>query len=289
MPKRFFLTSCLIALSWLGGVHAAIAQNYVPHVVQPNPAELEELGLDLAQQAAQFAQLQQYEIALPRASLASQLAPKRAEVWSLLGGLYIQLNQVDEGITALKRANGIDAQNTAVLFALGSAHFQQGKYQEAVNYLKSGLKIKPDVPGALFDLGNAYLMLKQYSEAIAQFERAYTKDKEFWPAVNNVGLIRYEQGNLNEALRQWQLAADIDKKAAEPRLALAVGLYTRGERERGLKLGEEAIRLDSRYSDLKFLKENLWGDRLLADAKKFLETPTMRATIAQSQGQEQTP
>lgn len=48
-------------------------------------------------------------------------------------------------------------------------------------------------------------------------------------------------------------------------------------------MGETAITLDSRYADLKFLKENLWGNRLMADAKLFLETPRMQATIAQAQ------
>jgi hypothetical protein len=48
-------------------------------------------------------------------------------------------------------------------------------------------------------------------------------------------------------------------------------------------MGEAAIRLDSRYADLKFLKENLWGERLLAETKKFLEIPRIQASIARSQ------
>jgi hypothetical protein len=50
-------------------------------------------------------------------------------------------------------------------------------------------------------------------------------------------------------------------------------------------LGEKAVELDSRYADTKFLKENLWGDRLLTDAKKLLDTPRIQATLARSQNQ----
>lgn len=282
MPNRnaflsfFLLGLCVVA-------QPASAQLLVPHTVQLDQTKLERQGLSLAQEAAQLAQFQQYELALPRARLATQLAPKSPEIWSLLGGLYLQTNDLDNGITALKKSQTLDQKNAAVLFALGSAYFQKTNYTTAIDYLKAGLKIKPNVPGALFDLGNAYLMLREIPNALAQYEKAVAQDKAFWPAINNIGLLKYESGDVDEAIRRWRAAVAIDMKAAEPQLAMAVALYAKGDREQGLKLGETAIQIDSRYSDLKFLKENLWGNRLLADTQKFLETPRIKATIAQAQ------
>lgn len=287
MPNRNSLLSFLILLGLWGLAQPALAQALVPHTVQLDTSKLERQGLSLAQEAAQLAQFQQYELALPRARLATQLAPNSPEIWSLLGGLYLQSNELDKGIEALKRSQTLDGKNSAVLFGLGSAYFQKGNYTTAVQYLKAGLKIKPNIPSALFDLGNAYLMMRQYPNAIAQYEKAVAQDKNFWPAINNIGLIKYEEGDVDEALKRWRAAIAVDQKAAEPQLAIAVALYTRGDREQALELGEGAIKLDSRYGDLKFLKENLWGERLLSDTKKFLETPRMKATIAQAQ--EQTP
>jgi hypothetical protein len=51
-------------------------------------------------------------------------------------------------------------------------------------------------------------------------------------------------------------------------------------------MGVSALRIDSRYADLDFLKENLWGDRLLTDTKKFLELPQIKSA---SQPQEEGP
>jgi tetratricopeptide (TPR) repeat protein len=273
----------------------AVGQALVPHTLQLDPARLEQQGLSLAQEAAQLAQFQQTELALPRAKLASQLAPKTPEVWALLGSLYVQrasevpkesrATELDAGITALQKARSFDEKNVAVLFALGSAYFQKEQYTNAVEYLQKGLAIKPDVPGALFDLGNAYYMLRKFSDAISSYEKAVAKDKQFWPAINNIGLIKYEQKKENEAIRLWRSAVEIDGKAAEPILAIAVALYAKGDREQALQLGESAIKIDSRYADLTFLKDNLWGDRLLAATKKFLATPRMQATIAQAQSQ----
>ncbi|MCS6814629.1 MAG: tetratricopeptide repeat protein, partial [Cyanobacteria bacterium] len=120
------------------------------------------------------------------------------------------------------------------------------------------------------------------SEAIAQYEKAVQHDAKFWPALNNIGLIRYEQGDVEGAMRHWRESIAIDDKQAEPQLALAVALYAKGDRTQGLLLGEQALRLDKRYADLEFLKENLWGDRLLAEAKKFLSVPQIKAVLAQT-------
>lgn len=258
----------------------ARSQALLPHTLQLNSADLRQQGLSLAQEADRLGRVQQYDYALPRAKLATQLAPKQFETWAILGQLYLQTDEVEKGISAFTMARTLAPENPNILFALGSASFQQKEYRAAVDYLLSGLKIEPDIPGALFDLGNAYYMLRDFQKAIAQYEKAIAKDETFWPAINNIGLVRYEQGKVKEAQRRWQASLNIDETAAEPMLAIAVALYTEGKIAQAYSLGESALSSDPRYGDLEFLRENLWGDRLLADTKKFLETPRIKATLA---------
>jgi hypothetical protein len=66
-------------------------------------------------------------------------------------------------------------------------------------------------------------------------------------------------------------------------LALAVALYTKGDKEKGLSLGEAALKLDKRYATVTFLKDNLWGDRLIAATQNFLATPQIKAALAKIQ------
>lgn len=166
---------------------------------------------------------------------------------------------------------------------MGSASFQQKQYQAAIEHYQAGLKLKPNEPDGWFDLGNAYYMVGRLPEAIAQYNKAVAQDKKFWPAINNIGLIQYEQGKVDEAIKQWQMAVSLDKQAAEPLLALAVALYTKGNRQQGLSLGENALRIDQRYANLDFLKENLWGDRLISDTKQFLDLPRIQAALVQGE------
>ncbi len=127
-------------------------QALVPHTLQLDSNQLEQQGVGLAQEAAQLAQFQQYEQALSRARLATQLAPKNYQAWFLLGGLYLQTNQADKGVEALQKAKVLNPNEAAIQFALGSAYFQQEKYQASIDAIQEGLKLKPNSRDALFDL-----------------------------------------------------------------------------------------------------------------------------------------
>ncbi|MFM2062770.1 MAG: hypothetical protein RLZZ507_2440 [Cyanobacteriota bacterium] len=279
VPKHLRLISLLVVCGLWNMPSSVHAQALIPYTVQIDAAKLEQQGLSLAQQAAQLAQFQQIDSALPRARLATQLAPKNDKVWLLLGGLHLQTKEFDAAIAALTKAQTLNPKNPDILFALGSANFQRENFQASAAHYQAGLKLKPNDPEGLFDLGNAYYMLGRLPEAIAQYNQAVSQDKKFWPAINNIGLIKYEQGDVQGAIKQWQDAVAIDKKAAEPLLALAVALYTKGDIQQGLAMGEAAIRIDQRYADLDFLKQNLWGTRLLLDTKKFLELPRMQSAL----------
>jgi tetratricopeptide (TPR) repeat protein len=142
--------------------------------------------------------------------------------------------------------------------------------------------LKPNEPGALFDLGNAYLMQRRLPDAITTYEKAAAQDKQFWFPVNNIALIKYEAGDVREAVRLWRNTIAVDSKAAEPTLALAAALYKQGDRAEGLKLALTAVKLDPRYAEAKFLKDNLWGDKLIADTQVLLSLPAIQAAVVQA-------
>ncbi len=286
MPKRLSLISLFLILGLWTATQPASAQALIPHAPQVDFDKLEQQGIGLVQEATQLAQFNQDQLALARARLAVQLAPKRPEAWAVLGGLYLETNQADQAIPALKRANSIDPRNAAILFALGNAYFQKSQYAESINQIQAGLKLQPNTPGALFDMGNAYLMLKRNNDAIASYEKAFAQDKQFWAALNNIGLVRYEEGKTDEAIQLWRQAVAIKpKETTESQLAIAVALYRKGNRTEAFTLGEAALKSDSSYSEIKFLKDNLWGEKLLADTQKFFAVPRMQATIAQVQSE----
>jgi tetratricopeptide (TPR) repeat protein len=196
--------------------------------------------------------------------------------------VYLNKKDSDKLVSVLKYIQILNQENTAILFMLGVVQTGEGRFSDAINCFESGLKIQPNDSIALYELGNAYLASWQIPEAVLCYEKAICENNSLWYTFNNMGLIKYEIGEVAEAIRYWQTAISIEKKAAEPQLATAIALYSQGNYEQGLVLGEAAIKLDSRYKNLKFLKENLWGDTLLAHARKFLETPRIQSITINS-------
>jgi tetratricopeptide (TPR) repeat protein len=274
-------SAVMLALLSCGVVTVAPASSQVilPYVSQQDQKDFAREAARLYESAIRLSQFQLYEQAIPRAVLANQLAPERSDILLLLGTLYLQNQKSDKSIETLRKAQALAPKDANVLLSLGTAFFQKGSYPQAIEQLQAGLKINPtSVPG-LFDLGNAYYRSKRYPEAITTYEKSVQQKKDFWPALNNIGLISYETNNLPNAVKYWQQAISIEKKAAEPQLALAVALYQQGKQEEAFKLGETALRNDSRYASIDYLKENLWGEKLVTHTQGFLKTPRIKAVL----------
>ncbi|RMF21486.1 MAG: tetratricopeptide repeat protein, partial [Cyanobacteria bacterium J083] len=163
MPKLnwFFSLVATLGISSMA-VLPAQGQAFLPYTPEIDSEALEKQGLLLIQDAIQLIRLQQLERALPAAKLATQLAPSYYQTWFVLGNLYIQKKDLDQGIALLEKARKIEPEDANILFTLGNAYFQQKDYAGAIKAIKTGLKLNPESPAAFFDLGNAYLMSNQY-------------------------------------------------------------------------------------------------------------------------------
>ncbi|HEY9888210.1 MAG TPA: tetratricopeptide repeat protein, partial [Candidatus Obscuribacterales bacterium] len=126
-----------------------------------------------------------------------------------------------------------------------------------------------------------YFKLEQWETAIAQYQKSVDLDPTFWPSINNIGLVQYEQGNVAGAIARWEAALEIAPLEPEPELAIAVAQFAQGDEAAALALGIPALERDSRYADVQFLVDNLWGPALIADTEAFFQHPEVRAVLAQ--------
>ena len=287
VPKRIaFLPLLAITGLSVAGLcstpQPAKSQALVPYVLQLDEERLEQQGFFLFHSAVEAYQRGDYDLeqAAIQIQLATQIAPDNPQILATLGELYNRQGEYEQAIGVLLQAQTLEPENPAILFELGSAHLRQQQYADAVTLLEEGLEISPGVFGALFDLGNAYYQLKQYDEAIASYEQAVEVKDDLWFAVNNIGLVLYEQKQTKEAIEYWEESVEMtNRQEAEPLLALAVARFQKGEREDALTQGTRALIIDDAYGDLEFLRENLWGDRLLAHTEEFLNQPQIRSLL----------
>ncbi|MEO0869065.1 MAG: tetratricopeptide repeat protein [Cyanobacteria bacterium J06642_11] len=257
------------------------AQALLPYTLPLDEDRLTTTGLTLAQEAAQLTQFQQYDEALARIQLAAQLAPQNPQILTLMGTLYLQVGESAKAVTALENAKALSSDDPIIWFTLGSAYFSEAKYLQAANALEKGLGLEPSNPAAHFDLGNAYYKLNRYQQAIDEYEKAIGYDDLFWPAINNIGLVLYEMGEPDSAIEQWERSLDVADEEPEPTLAIAVANYAANvNRPAAIELATAALERDSRYANLDFLEENLWGNRLLTATEAMFGTPGLQEVLS---------
>ena len=273
--RSLSLTAALL----LGGV--APARALVPYVYIPPAKEMRGAGLGIAQAAARLLRLGQAEDAARLAELTVRLVPEDPRGWVLLAEAQLRSNNAAKALVALERAKQLDPSNPGIWFAEGSLALRNGKPAEALTLLRRGLELDSSNSGAYFDLGNANLLLGNSDAALSSFEKASSLRRDFWEAINNQGLVLYENGRNREAIQRWRRVLAIKPDAAETSLALAAALYeTSGEnRDEALRLAERALAEDPNYVHDAFQKEQLWGPKLRATAARLLAQPQLKAAV----------
>ncbi|MBP5974644.1 tetratricopeptide repeat protein [Brasilonema sp. CT11] len=223
--------------------------------------------------------LKNYPAALEDVNKILQLSPKNANVYSNRGLLRYESGDKQAALADYNSAIQLDPKYASAYNNRGVLRYESGDKQAALADYNSAIQLDPKYAPAYTYRGILRKQSGDKQAALADFNSAIQLDPKNAKAYYHIGLIKYEQGDIQAAMRQFQTVIN-NSKLVQPQLALAVALYSKGEQERGLSMAQAALRLDKRYADVKFLKQQFWGDKLIADAKKLLENPKIKEIIS---------
>lgn len=161
---------------------------------------------------------------------------------------------------------------------------EQQRYDEAIAMIERALEILATQGNVFrasrtvltFQLGTIYHQQGEFNEAITNYQDTLTLDSQYWLALVNLGLLAYESNNIKQAIDYWQSALAITGDAVEAKIALAIAFYKQGETTEGLRLGKVILKDNQEYLKSDFLVKNLWGKKLLADARIFFANPQIQ-------------
>ncbi|MEB3831627.1 trypsin-like peptidase domain-containing protein [Phormidium sp. CCY1219] len=100
-------------------------------------------------------------------------------------------------------------------------------------------------------------------------QRIYAALVYDWPVEFNVGQALYDMGEIQQAIPYFERAMATERVRLQAKLALAIALYSSGDRQGGeALLGELRGESSNALDDTQFgiLSEGFWSDRLLNDA-----------------------
>jgi tetratricopeptide (TPR) repeat protein len=219
--------------------------------------------------------------ALADITKATQINPKFSIAWFAQGDIFRELGKFTEARNSYNRAIQANSQwgnvSPALAYAYrGLTNLHLGNTQAANADINQALQLDPKNAVAYGFRGLSLQYQKDYRRAVAAYEKAISLDAKLSPAINNLGLVKYELGDVEGAIRHFQTAMNINNTSAESQLALAVALYNKGKQDQGLAMAQAALRLDNRWANITFIKQQFWGDKLIADTQKLLANPKIR-------------
>ncbi len=261
------------------GFTAQPVKAFVPYVYKPKIENLKATALTLGRTAAQLIHYGQIKEANRLAELAVRLSPEDDRLWSVLAETQLRNNLIDSALESLAQAKRISPEKASLWFAEGSIAIQQKNPKKAIYLINKGLKIEPDNAGAYFQLGNARIIQSKFKHALTAFYKASTLKADFWEALNNQGLVLYEMDQPKKAIKIWREVLKI-KQNAEPMLALAAALkHLEPNNQESLKLAKQALSINPNYVSSAHQREQLWGEKLQAAAKRLLKDPKLMADV----------
>ncbi|MBD2514567.1 tetratricopeptide repeat protein [Nostoc sp. FACHB-973] len=226
-------------------------------------------------------QLKDYQKALVDLDRAIILQQNDAMAYLVRGDIHKELKDYQAALTDYNQVIKLQPDNARGYLKLAGIHSQLKDYQAALTDYNQVIKLQPDNAEGYFLRGVVYQKQGNDNAALSDYNQALTKDAKLAAAIINIGYIKYENGDVDGAIRQWEKAVQINSSLAEPQMALAVALYAKGEQQKALNMAQATLRLDKSWADVEVLKQNLWGTRLIDEARKLLATPSIQAFIKQ--------
>ena len=172
-----------------------------------------------------------------------------------LGILYAKKNKFDKAFKEFSIVKGIDAQNTFALLWLGILYLRKGNMNLAFEQFQEINKIDPNNADAYYFLGSIYNFRHNQALAIEHLKKARAADSEeadthfrlakafhnvdmianalleyqraleikpsYTKAINEIGWIHYNKGDIEGAIKQWKKTLKINSRDRDAVLNLA--------------------------------------------------------------------
>jgi predicted Zn-dependent protease len=170
---------------------------------------------NLYQQAVQYAEAGQFELA--RETFKSHLRenPDDAEAYFQLGNAFGSQEQRDSAIACYDKALSLNAALDGARYNKGWHYYQQKKYDEAIRELLTLRERNPAYLDGIQLMGDVYYDQKKYDQAIQWYEEAYSKGQRGNWICYVLGYLYQEKGDTQRAISLYKEALTYDSSVTD--------------------------------------------------------------------------
>lgn len=160
----------------------------------------------------------------------------------------INKKQYGEAENVLKKALEIDPQNADVLHLLGITAFSTGRINDAIEHFHIAAEKKEDDPRILFNYASALLEAGRYSDALKIFGKVLNLKPDYIPALNKSCIIVGIMGNVTLAEKICKSIIDKDPSFVEAYNNLGNACKDQGKIEEAIKHYRKALEIQSDFT-----------------------------------------
>ncbi|MEA3343926.1 MAG: tetratricopeptide repeat protein [archaeon] len=185
---------------------------------------------------------------------------------------YIAVNDHNNSIECLKKAESIKNDDVRVVAALGELYFITGNYSESLKYYSRAVELEPGNKKTRYGYGLALEGMNRTYEAMDQYRAAIEIDSDYVPPRNDLGVLFQKLGMLNESREEFETAFTLNPNNTGVVLNYANVLAELGLKEDAEANYKKAISLDPENEEVyRNYAQFLYNNGRYAEAKDMLE------------------
>lgn len=208
---------------------------------------------------------------------ALAINPKSAQAMYLCGVILAEQEKYIEAIERFESAGKIQPNNPDIFHYWALALTRLEKYEEAMEKAKKVLSINPLKIEAHINLGEILTFMEKYEEAVECYKIAEKINSGIADLHMAWGITLQKYGEHFEALMRLRKALSLQEKKPETMYYLALSLAETGDCPTAIKLLEEVLFIDSRYTDAYTKLGSIYN--IMGNSNKALEN-YLKATKA---------
>jgi serine/threonine protein kinase/Tfp pilus assembly protein PilF len=219
-------------------------------------------GLDLARKGSNLEAAQAFESAIEADPDFAMAYGKAAETYKNLGyddkAEKLSFTAVEKVVKFMDRVPPADR-----TFIMANNADITNNAEEAIRSYKDFIAAYPDDPEGYYKLGLAYDARSEWDAAAENIEKAIRLDPKFASARFKLGIVRINQGKLDEALGEMeqalQLYKDLGNREGEANVLNAIGVVhnRRSEFEKAIEYYQRSIDIKQELGDKRGIAASL--------------------------------
>lgn len=171
--------------------------------------------------------------------------PKDAEATYTLGRSYLEVEDFKSAIKLYQKALTLDATKNVWMYELALQLYNSNDFQNAKKYFLMAAEAGYPKSNDFYEnLGFAYINTGDIENGLKSLNTVLSRKPNNKELLNDMAQALYSAKRYNEALGYYQKLLELNAKDANALYMAGITFQKMGEKERGIAMCDEAIKLD---------------------------------------------